>query len=63
MSGYGSGGARENAGRKSLDGEPRAKVSVTLPVWLLQVIRKEAELRKISVSEMTTELLKKGTGL
>ena len=30
----GSGGTREGAGRKTHDGEPRMKVSVTLPTWL-----------------------------
>lgn len=60
MSGYGSGGARENAGRKSLDGEPRAKVSVTLPVWLIGLIKAEAERQRLSTSQQITELLKKG---
>lgn len=46
MGGIGSGGAREGAGRKTVDGEPRTKISVTLPTWLLNLIRDEADRRK-----------------
>ncbi len=60
MGGYGSGGAREGAGRKSIDGEPRAKISVTVPAWQLEMIRAEAVRRKISASRLITELLTKG---
>ena len=35
MGGFGSGGARNGAGRKPADGTPKQKVSVTLPAWLL----------------------------
>lgn len=60
MGGIGSGGSREGAGRKAQDGEPRTKISVTLPTWLLIMIRDEADRRKISASQMITELLTKG---
>ncbi len=43
MGGIGSGGAREGAGRKTTDGEPRTKISVTLPTWLLSMVRDEAD--------------------
>ena len=45
MGGIGSGGAREGAGRKTVDGEPRTKISVTLPTWLLNLISDEAARR------------------
>lgn len=60
MGGIGSGGAREGAGRKTADGEPRAKISVTLPTWLLSMVRDEADRRKISTSQLITELITKG---
>jgi len=60
MGGIGSGGAREGAGRKTQDGEPRTKISVTLPTWLLSMIRDEADRRKISTSQLITEFLTKG---
>lgn len=60
MGGIGSGGAREGAGRKSADGEPRTKVSVTLPTWLLNMVRDEACRRKMSNSQLITEFLTKG---
>lgn len=60
MGGIGSGGAREGAGRKTIDGVPRTKISVTLPSWLLILIRDEADRRKISTSQLVTELLTKG---
>ena len=60
MGGIGSGGAREGAGRKTVDGEPRAKSSVTLPTWLLNLIRDEAARRKVSTSQLITEFLTKG---
>lgn len=60
MGGIGSGGAREGAGRKTVDGEPRTKISVTLPTWLLNLIRDEADRRKISTSQLITEFLTKG---
>lgn len=60
MGGIGSGGAREGAGRKTLDGEPRTKISVTLPTWLLTMIRDEADRRKLPTSQLMTELLTKG---
>lgn len=60
MGGIGSGGAREGAGRKTVDGEPRTKISVTLPTWLLNLIRDEAARRKVSTSKLITEFLTKG---
>lgn len=60
MGGFGSGGARENAGRKSLDGEPRIKISVTLPASLLTLVREEADRRQLPVSNIMSELLTKG---
>lgn len=60
MGDIGSGGAREGAGRKTVDGEPRTKISVTLPTWLLNLIRDEAARRKVSTSQLITEFLTKG---
>lgn len=60
MGGFGSGGAREGAGRKTQDGEPRSKISVTIPVWLLNILRDEADRRKISISQLITDFLTKG---
>ena len=60
MGGIGSVGAREGAGRKTQDGEPRTKISVTLPTWLLSLVRDEADSRKISASQLITELVTKG---
>jgi hypothetical protein len=60
MGGIGSGGAREGAGRKTIDGEPRTKISVTLPTWLLTLIRDEADLRKVSTSQLISDFLKRG---
>lgn len=60
MGGIGSGGAREGAGRKTEDGEPRTKISVTLPTWLLSMVRDEADRLKISASQLITELITKG---
>ena len=63
MGGIGSGGAREGAGRKTVDGEPRTKISVTLPTWLLNLIRDEAARRKVSTSQLITEFLTKGLAI
>ena len=60
MVGIGSGGAREGAGRKTVDGEPRTKISVTMTTWLLNLIRDEAARRKVSTSQLITEFLTKG---
>lgn len=59
MGGIGSGGARDGAGKKTFDGDPRVKISVTLPGWLLSLIRDEADCRKLSASQFITELLTK----
>lgn len=63
MGGIGSGGAREGAGRKTLDGEPRMKISVTLPVSLVSGLRHRADVSGVSVSQLITELIKKGLEL
>lgn len=60
MGGMGSGGAREGAGRKTMDGEPRSKISLSLPTWLLNYIRDETDRRKLSTSQLITEFLTKG---
>lgn len=60
MGGIGSGGVREGAGRKTLDGELRSKISLSLPTWLLNLIRNEADRRKLSASQLFTEFLTKG---
>lgn len=59
MGGIGSGGAREGAGRKATDGA-RSKISVRIPVWLVDMIREEADRRKVSTSRQITDLLIKG---
>lgn len=59
MGGIGSGGARENADRKCIDGQPRIKVSVSLPSRLLSTLRTEADRRKISTSQLITDLITK----
>ena len=60
MGGIGSGGAREGAGRKTVDGAPRTKISITLPALLLSMIRDEAVRREVSTSQLITEFLMKG---
>ena len=60
MGGIGSGGARRGAGRKPIDGEPRTKISVTLPTWQLELIKDEAARRKRPVSNLVSELIAKG---
>ena len=60
MGGIGSGGYRDGAGRKCDDGEPRTKISVTLPAWLLSLLRGEAERKEVPVSRLITEYLTKG---
>lgn len=57
MGGIGSGGFRNNAGRKSIDGDPRTKISLTLPTWLLSLLRDEAERQKCSASQLITDIL------
>ncbi len=59
MGGIGSGGTREGAGRKATDGA-RTKISVRLPLWLVDLIRSEASRRKVSTSQLITEFLTKG---
>ena len=62
MGGIGSGGAREGAGRKTIDGEPRSRISLTLPTWIVSEARDDAARRRISVSQYMTELITKGLG-
>lgn len=57
MGGIGSGGAREGAGRKTIDRDPRTKISVTLPTWLLSLLRDEADRQGVSASQLITEML------
>lgn len=59
MGGIGSGGARDGAGRKTIDGEPRSRISVSIPTGMLSQIRDTADCRKISVSQYITDLLTK----
>lgn len=59
MGGYGSGGARKGAGRKPVDGSPKSKISVTLPTWLLSMIHREADRRRLPASQLITEVLTK----
>jgi hypothetical protein len=59
MGGIGSGGARDGAGRKPIDGVPRAKVSFSVPQYLIDQVRELAERQKISTSQLVTELLEK----
>lgn len=59
MGGIGSGGAREGAGRKALEGA-RVKVSARIPAWIMELVLTEADRRRVSVSCMITELLTKG---
>lgn len=62
MGGKGSGGSRAGAGRKSLDGAPREKLSISLPVWIADLVRVEAARRHVAASQLITELLTKGLG-
>ncbi|MDE6810890.1 MAG: hypothetical protein K2J15_00915 [Muribaculaceae bacterium] len=60
MGGTGSGGAREGAGRKTIDGEVRSKISVTLPMWQLDLVRSEATRLRPPVFNLITALITKG---
>lgn len=60
MGGIGSGGARDGAGRKTIDGAPRTKLSISLPTELLIELRDVAGRRQISVSQHITDLITKG---
>ena len=60
MGGIGSGGARKNAGRKPDEEQPKAKISISMPVCLLSKLRDDADHRQISTSQLITELLTKG---
>lgn len=60
MGGYGSGGARKNAGRKPIDGTARSKISLTLPAWQLDLVKSEAYRLRLPVSNLITDLITKG---
>ena len=60
MGGIGSGGARKNDGRKTVDGTPRVKISITLPSWQFDLVRNEADRRQLPTSHLITELITKG---
>lgn len=59
MGGIGSGGPREGAGRKPLDGA-RVKISARIPEWLIDLVRTEADRLNLSTSQLITELITKG---
>lgn len=60
MGGKGSGGARIGAGRKPLDGIPRIKLSVRIPVELMNELERDAEHLNVPLSKIVVELLEKG---
>ena len=60
MGGIGSGGARKDAGRKPVDSHPKAKISISLPAWQLDLIKDEATRRSQPVSNLITDLITKG---
>lgn len=60
MGGIGSGGARDGAGRRPLDGSPRVKISVSVPEWLLSIVRDEADRLRVPTSQYITYLITKG---
>ena len=59
MGGIGSGGAREGAGRKAVEGT-RVKISARVPEWIVNRIKSDAERQQISTSQLIINLLKKG---
>lgn len=61
MGGIGSGGVRDGAGRKALEGA-RTQISVRIPDRLLDLIKDEAARRKVTVTQQINELLTKGMG-
>lgn len=63
MVGKGRGCLRESAERKTIYGEPRTRISVTLPTWIVSEIRDAAAKIRIPVSGQMTELLTKELGL
>lgn len=60
MGGFGSGGARKNAGRKPIDGRTRTKLSVSLPTWQLEQVKSEATRLRLPLSNLISELITKG---
>lgn len=60
MGGIGSGGARDGAGRKTIDGERRGRISVSLPAEMLDGLREEGNRRGLPVSQVITELIRRG---
>lgn len=57
MGGIGSGGARPGAGRPREDKE---KVSLCLPIWLLDRARRESRTKGESLSAYLSEIMEKG---
>ena len=57
MGGIGSGGARENDGRKSIDAETRSVISLSLPPRIIKRLRRQAENKGLSVSQLVIDLL------
>ena len=57
MGGIGSGGARANAGRPTIDAEERQHLSLTLPPRLIANLRQSAEQKGISISQLVIDLL------
>lgn len=60
--GTGRGGAREGAGRPTLDGSPRKKISATIPAYLAEIIKEEAKRQHVPASWIIAELIEKGIG-
>lgn len=63
MGGIGSGGYRENAGRKTIDGTPRTQISVTLPAWMVDKLRTDSRKNKKSLSQYMSDCIEKGLEL
>ncbi len=57
MGGIGSGGARDNAGRHSIDPEVRETISLTLSPRLIRHLRRSAEQKGVSVSQLVADIL------
>lgn len=61
MGGIGSGGLRHGAGRPAEDGSPRERLSLSLPAWLADGLRREARRRGVSLSSLASDILEKNT--
>lgn len=51
------GGARPGAGRPAKDGQPREKITVTIPAHLRELLDAYAALHNVNRSEAVTEAL------